>query len=69
MLSKKFFSLCMYNNASNQERSIEKMWNWDYRWWKICWVNTRDLEVESDVANWAQNFDKCDLWGKNTDTN
>ena len=24
------------------------------------WVNTTDFEVESDVANWAQIFDKCD---------
>ena len=23
-------------------------------------VNKEDLEVESDVANWAQTFDKCD---------
>ena len=24
------------------------------------WVNRRDLELVSDVANWAQIFDKCD---------
>ena len=24
------------------------------------WVNRKDLEIESDVANWAQIFDKCD---------
>ena len=24
------------------------------------WVNRKDLEVESEVANWAQIFDKCD---------
>ena len=24
------------------------------------WVNKKDSEVESDVANWAQIFDKCD---------
>ena len=24
------------------------------------WVNRKNLEVESDVANWAQIFDKCD---------
>ena len=23
------------------------------------WVNRKDLEVESDVANWAQTLDKC----------
>ena len=27
------------------------------------------LEVESDVANWAQIFDKCDPENKNTDKN
>ena len=26
---------------------------------RYFWVNRRDLEVESDVANWAQIFDKC----------
>ena len=25
------------------------------------WVNRNDLGVESDVVNWAQIFDKCDL--------
>ena len=24
------------------------------------WVNRKDLEVESDVPNWVQIFDKCD---------
>ena len=24
------------------------------------WVNRKDLEVESDVNNWAPIFDKCD---------
>ena len=27
---------------------------------RYFWVNRKDLEVESDVANWAQIFDKCD---------
>ena len=27
---------------------------------RYSWVNRKDLEVESDVANWAQIFDKCD---------
>ena len=31
------------------------MWSWNY--WQR---NRKDLEVESDVANWAQIFDKCD---------
>ena len=28
---------------------------------KYFWVNRKDLEVESGVANWAPIFDKCDL--------
>ena len=28
---------------------------------RYFWVNRKDLEVESDFANWAQIFDKCDL--------
>ena len=28
---------------------------------RYFWVNRKDLEVESDVANWAQIFDKCGL--------
>ena len=27
---------------------------------RYFWVKRRDLEVESDVPNWAQIFDKCD---------
>ena len=27
---------------------------------RYFWVNRKDLEIESDVANWAQIFDKCD---------
>ena len=27
---------------------------------RYFWANWKDLEVESDVANWAQIFDKCD---------
>ena len=27
---------------------------------RYFWVNRNDLKVESDVANWAQVFDKCD---------
>ena len=28
---------------------------------RYFWINRKDLEAESDVANWAQIFDKCDL--------
>ena len=27
---------------------------------RYFWVNRKDLEVESDVNNWAPIFDKCD---------
>ena len=27
---------------------------------KYFWGNRKDLEVESDVVNWAPIFDKCD---------
>ena len=36
---------------------------------RYFWVNRKDLEVESYVANWAQIFDKCDPKSKNTDMN
>ena len=28
--------------------------------WRYFWVNRKGLEVDSDVANWAQIFDKRD---------
>ena len=27
---------------------------------KYFWINRKNLEIESDVANWAMSFDKCD---------
>ena len=44
---------------------------------KYFWATRKDLEVESDVANWAQIFDKCDpekqkyrhKWMPNTEFN
>ena len=36
---------------------------------KYFWVNRNYLEVESDFANWAQIFDKCDPKNKNTEIN
>ena len=27
---------------------------------RYLWVNRKDLEVDTDVANWAQVFGKCD---------
>ena len=37
------------------------MLSWNYWQRRYFWVNRKDLEEETDVANWAQIFDKCDL--------
>ena len=62
MPSKKkiFFFLCMYKMLQISKEEYEKceveiIDNGIY-----FWVNRKDLEIESDVANWAQIFDKCD---------
>ena len=34
---------------------------------RYFWVNRKNLELESDVANWAHIFDKCNPKNKNTD--
>ena len=37
---------------------------------RYLWIIRKNLEVESDVVNWAQIFDKCDpKKPKNTDMN
>ena len=36
------------------------MWSWNYWQRSYFWVNRTDLQVESDVVNWAPIFDKCD---------
>ena len=41
------------------------MWSWNDWQGKILLVNRKDLEIESDVTNWAQIFDKCDPEKKN----
>ena len=64
-----FFFLRMYKMLQISKKEYEK--------WKVeiidrgryFWVNRKDLEVESDVANWAQIFDKFDLDKQNTDKN
>ena len=55
-----FFFLCMHKMLQISKEEYEKceveiIDNGIY-----FWVNRKDLEVESDVANWAQIFDKCD---------
>ena len=56
---------------SNQQRSIWKVWNWNYDWNydddKYFWINRRDLEIELGYKNWAVIFYKFDPKNKNTD--
>ena len=70
MPSKKIiFFLCMYKMFQINKEGYKK---WEVKIIykeRYFWVNTKDLEVELDVANWAQIFDKCDPENKNTDKN
>ena len=43
------------SKEGNKKREVEIIGKGRY-----FWVNRKDLEVESDVTNWAQIFDKCD---------
>ena len=61
MLSKKFFFfLCMYKMVQINKEEYEKCEVEIIDKGKYFWVNRSNLEVESDVANWEQIFDKCD---------
>ena len=70
MSSKKFiFFLRMYKMVQISKKEYEKCEVEIIDKGRYFWVNRKDLEVESDVANWAQIFDKCDHKNKNTDKN
>ena len=61
MPSKKiFFLLCMYKMVQISKEGYKKCEVEIIDKGRYFWVNRKDLEVESDVANWAQIFDKCD---------
>ena len=61
MPSKKFvFFLCMYKMVQINKEEYEKCEVEIIDKEKYFWVNRKHLEVESDAANWAQIFDKCD---------
>ena len=61
MPSKKIiFFLCMYKMVQISKKGYEKCEVEIIDKGRYFWVNRKDLEVESDVANWAQIFDKCD---------
>ena len=55
MPSKKNFFSCVCIKCFKSAKKNTKKWSWNY--WQR---NRKDLEVESDLANWAQIFDKCD---------
>ena len=61
MPSKKFiFFLCMYKMVQISKKGYEKYGVEIIDKGRYLSVNRKDLEVESDVANWAQIFDKPD---------
>ena len=62
MPSKKIiFFLCMYKMIQISKEEYEKCEVETINKGRYFWVNRKDLEVESDIANWAHIFDKCDL--------
>ena len=66
MPSKKFiFFLCMYKMIQISKEEYEKCEVEIIDKGRYFWVNRKDLEVESDVTNWAQIFDVI-LKNKNT---
>ena len=61
VIEKKFiFLLCMYKMVQISKEKYKG---------RYFWVNRKDLEVESDVVNWAPIFYICDPKNKNTDKN
>ena len=59
MPSKKRF-VCMYKMVQISKEGYEKCEVEIIDKGRYFGVNRKDLEIESDVANWAQIFDKCD---------
>ena len=59
MSSKKKISLRVYKMVQISKKGYEKCEVGIIGKGRYFWVNRKDLEVESDVTNWAQIFDKC----------
>ena len=57
---KNIFFLCMYKMLQISKEEYKKCEVEIIDKGKFFWVNRKDLEVESDVANWEPVFDKCD---------
>ena len=60
IIKKKFFFLCIYKMLQISKEEYEKCKIEVIDKGRYFWVNRKDLEIESDVANWSQIFDKCD---------
>ena len=61
MASKIFiFFLCMYKMVQISKEGYKKYEVEIIDKGRYFWVDRKDLEVELDVANWAQIFDTCD---------
>ena len=58
MPSKNFFFLSMYKMLQISKKECEKCEVKIIDKERYFWVNRKELEVESHVANWAQIFDK-----------
>ena len=54
-----YFFLCIYEMLQISKEEYKKCEVEIIDKGRYFWVNRKDLEVESDVANWAQIFDKC----------
>ena len=63
------FFLCIYKIVQISKEEYEKCELEIIGKGRYLWVNRKGLDVESDAANWAQIFDKCDRKNKNTDKN
>ena len=58
---KKFiFFLCMCKMVQISKKGFEKCEVETIENGRYFWENRKDLEVEPDVTNWTQSFDKCD---------
>ena len=60
IIKKKKFFLCIYKMLQISKEEYEKCKIEVIDKGRYFWVNRKDLEIESDVANWSQIFDKCD---------
>ena len=53
--------MCMYKMKQISKEAYKKCEVEIIDKGRYFWINRRNLEAESDIANWAQIFDKSDL--------